>query len=182
MNNIIIGLGFMSKVGKDEIAKYLVKRYNFKRIAFGDVLKQDITKIKNITLEELEQNKENYRDLLISHGENKRKEDPLYWVNQTIKSNNIDFNNLKQNIVISDVRRIDELKWLKQLNDKYKNVYIIEVIKQKHWDTDIETIKSIVYGNYFNLIYGRLINIGTIKDLHDTVDNIITKIYLTKNN
>ena len=84
MNNIIIGLGFMSKVGKDEIAKYLVKRYNFKRIAFGDVLKQDITKIKNITLEELEQNKENYRDLLISHGENKRKEDPLYWVNQSI--------------------------------------------------------------------------------------------------
>lgn len=178
MNNIIIAFGFMSKVGKDVIAKHLVKKYNFKQIAFGDALKQDIVKIKNTTLDELEENKENYRDLLISHGEEKRIKEPLYWVNLAAKD--IDFDDLKQNIVISDVRRIDELKWLKQLNDKYKNVYIIEIVKPKHWDNDIETIKSIVYGNYFNLIYGRIINLGTIDDLHDIIDNILTKIYLTK--
>ena len=178
MNNIVIAFGFMSKVGKDVIARHLVKKYNFKRIAFGDALKQDVVKIKNTTLDELEENKENYRNLLILHGEEKRIKDPLCWINLATKD--IDFNNLKQNIVISDVRRIDEIKWLKQLNDKYKNVYIIEVIKPDHWDNDIETIKSIVYGNYFNLIYGRIINVGTTNDLYDTIDNILTKIYLTK--
>ncbi len=180
-NKIVIGLLAMTLSGKDTIADYLVKKYKFKRIAFADELKQDISKMEGISIEEIEQKKEIHRNLLISYGENKRKEDPLYWINRTIKSNNIDFDNLDQNLVISDVRRIDELKWLKKLKDKYNNIYVIEVIKPEHWDDDIETIKSIVYGNYFNCFYCRLINAGTKQDLYDTIDHILTKIYLTMN-
>ena len=174
---IIIAFNGFSKSGKDEVGKYLVEQEGFKRKAFGDLLKKDLAKQNGISIDNIENNKELFRDQLIEYGEGKRKNNPLYWVNKTFQG--IDIGNLENNIVITDVRRIDELKWLKQMNKKYGNIYIIEVIKPEHWDEDIETIKSIVYGNYYNCFYGRIVNIGTKQDLQETMKGIVNNIYLT---
>lgn len=176
-DKIIIAFCGMSKSGKDLISSYLVENENFERKAFGDLVKEDVSKLNNITVDYLEQNKEHYRPQLIEHGERKRKKDPLYWVNKTFDG--IDIGNLQKSIVVSDVRRIDELKWLKKMNKKYNNVYIIEVVKPEHWDNDVETIKSIVYGNYFNCFSDRIINMGTKQDLYDIISSIVNNIYLT---
>ena len=183
MNDYIIwcNCGF-KRTGKDTIGEYLIREHKFKRLSFGDEVKKEVSKQEGISLEEIENNKETYRYLLTSHGEIKRKTvDSLYWVKKSFKENNIDPNNLTQNIVITDVRRLEELTWLKELNEKNNNIYVFEIIKTNHWDDDIETIKSIVYGNYFNIFYGKIINkMETKEKLYKLVENFLKDIYFKR--
>lgn len=50
---MIVGLGYKARSGKDTIASYLVKKHNFKQIAFADALKRGCMEIFGLTEEQV---------------------------------------------------------------------------------------------------------------------------------
>ena len=83
--------------GKDTAAKILMEAMpNFKRCAMGDIIKIEYAKQHNLTYEEIEANKADYREGLIELGNWGRKQSPDYWLKKIIAQ--------KGDIVVTDVR------------------------------------------------------------------------------
>ncbi len=83
--------------GKDTAAKIMLdKMPTFKRCAMGDIIKLTYGKEKNLTLEEIEKNKAQYRPDLIELGNWGRAQDPDYWLKKIIEQSG--------NIIVTDVR------------------------------------------------------------------------------
>ena len=83
--------------GKDTAGKILLETLpNFKRCAMGDIIKYEYGKRHNLTYEEIEKNKSNYRAGLIELGNWGRSQSPDFWLNKII--------NTKGNIIVTDVR------------------------------------------------------------------------------
>ena len=67
--------------GKDTVAKIMLSQMSsFKRCAMGDIIKLTYAKEKNITYEEIEKNKPQYRADLIKLGNWGRSQDADYWM------------------------------------------------------------------------------------------------------
>ncbi len=95
-NKIIIFSGKQYS-GKDTAAKILMEEMpNFKRCAMGDIIKIEYGNIHNLTYEEIEQNKTQYRQGLIDLGNWGRCQSPDYWLKKIIEQ--------EGNIVVTDVR------------------------------------------------------------------------------
>jgi dephospho-CoA kinase len=97
----IIICSFIAGSGKDTCADYLVKKYNFNKLAFAD-------KIYSIAYDLFEMTTKN-RELLINIGEKLREIDPYVWINYTYKKAE-EYIKQGKNIVISDCRKIEELE------------------------------------------------------------------------
>lgn len=83
--------------GKDTAAKIMLNKMpTFKRCAMGDIIKLTYGKKMNLTLEEIEKNKAQYRPDLIELGNWGRAQDPDYWLKKIIEQNG--------NIIVTDVR------------------------------------------------------------------------------
>ena len=83
--------------GKDTAAKIMLdKMPTFKRCAMGDIIKLTYGKEKNLTLEEIEKNKAQYRPDLIELGNWGRVQDQDYWLKKIIEQDG--------NIIVTDVR------------------------------------------------------------------------------
>ena len=83
--------------GKDTVAKIMLdKLKDFRRCAMGDIIKLTYGKEKNLTYEEIEKNKAQYRPDLIKLGNWGREQDPDYWLKKIIEQNG--------NIMVTDVR------------------------------------------------------------------------------
>lgn len=83
--------------GKDTAAKIMLTQMkSFRRCAIGDIIKLTYGKEKNLTLEEIEKNKANYRADLIKLGNWGRAQDPDYWLKKIIEQDG--------NIIVTDVR------------------------------------------------------------------------------
>ena len=97
MANRIITFSGKQYSGKDTAAKILMEELpNFKRCAMGDIIKIEYGKIHNLTYEEIEQNKAQYRQGLIDLGNWGRSQAPDYWLKKIIEQ--------EGNIVVTDVR------------------------------------------------------------------------------
>lgn len=93
--------------GKDTAAKILMEAMpNFKRCAMGDIIKIEYAKQHNLTYEEIEANKADYREGLIELGNWGRQQSPDYWLEKIIAQ--------KGDIVVTDVRIKHEYKVFKQ--------------------------------------------------------------------
>lgn len=93
--------------GKDTAAKILMEAMpNFKRCAMGDIIKIEYAKQHNLTYEEIEANKADYREGLIELGNWGRQQSPDYWLKKIIAQ--------KGDIVVTDVRIKHEYKVFKQ--------------------------------------------------------------------
>lgn len=179
---MLIALTGLKRSGKDTVANYLIKNYNFKKFAFSEPIK-DICKICfNFTEEQL-------------HEKNKDIIDPIYGVtprtcmkligNDFFKlflpkripkiNDNIWINILDKkitqcdgkNIVISDVRFINEYVYV-----KYKKAIVIKIIKTSidekidECERDIdEMIPDFIINNY-----------GTIDELYAQIKFILDSI------
>ena len=96
MTRIIIFSGKQYS-GKDTAAKILMEELpDFKRCAMGDIIKIEYGKIHNLTYDEIEQNKVQYRQGLIDLGNWGRSQAPDYWLKKIIEQ--------EGNIVVTDVR------------------------------------------------------------------------------
>ena len=127
----LVGISGKIGTGKTAVTNYLLDRLpgNWKRIAFGDVLKQEVHEIYGVSLEDTYKNKDRecylalhfnapkkcmtVREILQWHGaEIRRKEDSYYWVN---KMTDIVFENRAlDGIIVDDVRFENEAELVKE--------------------------------------------------------------------
>ena len=97
MANKIITFSGKQYSGKDTAAKILLEEMpDFKRCAMGDIIKFEYGKLHNLTYEEIESNKAEYRQGLIDLGNWGRSQSPDYWLEKIIAQ--------EGNIVVTDVR------------------------------------------------------------------------------
>ena len=97
MTNRIITFSGKQYSGKDTAAKILMEAMpEFKRCAMGDIIKIEYGKLNNLTYEEIEANKTQYRQGLIDLGNWGRQQSPDYWLQKIIEKNG--------NKVVTDVR------------------------------------------------------------------------------
>ena len=83
--------------GKDTAGKILLEAMpNFPRCAMGDIIKLEYGRQHNLTYEEIEKNKSQYRAGLIELGNWGRSQSPDYWLEKIIES--------EGNIIVTDVR------------------------------------------------------------------------------
>ena len=83
--------------GKDTAAKIMLDAMpDFRRCAMGDIIKLTYGKQHNLTYEEIEKNKSQYRQGLIDLGNWGRAQDPDYWLKKIVEQ--------KGNIIVTDVR------------------------------------------------------------------------------
>jgi len=109
MAEMIITLSGKQFSGKDTVAQILLKELkDFKRIGLGDAIKLQYAKEKNITLEEIEENKSHYRPDLIALGDKGRAIDPDYWLKAIV--------NQDGNVIVPDVRMPHEYQIFKSHN------------------------------------------------------------------
>lgn len=95
-NRIIIFSGKQYS-GKDTAGKiFLETMPDFKRCAMGDIIKYEYGRQHNLTYEEIEKNKSQYRAGLIELGNWGRSQSPDYWLNKIIET--------EGNIIVTDVR------------------------------------------------------------------------------
>lgn len=106
MSKQIIALSGKQFSGKDTVAKILLEKLtSFKRIGIGDAIKIEYGKQKNLTFDEIEANKSQYRADLIELGNKGRAISPNYWLEKIIE--------LDYNLIVPDLRVPDELQILK---------------------------------------------------------------------
>jgi phosphomevalonate kinase len=103
MNRVIIVLSGKQFSGKDTVAKIILEALpNFRRIGLGDAIKIEYGEIKNLTFEEIEKNKAEYRPDLIELGNKRRSEDADYWLKKVLAQ--------KENLIVPDIRLKHELE------------------------------------------------------------------------
>lgn len=161
---MIVGLLGMSKMGKDEFATPFLEA-GYKRYAFGDKVKKNYAELNNLPVEEMfNECKEKHRDGIINYGETLRKDNPFHWVDE-IKNEIISDHNNGINIIITDVRRIPEILFIKALKNTYGDVFLYEIERSKDnggvFDDDMESTHAIMYANYNNLVTEKIMNIST---------------------
>ena len=107
---IIYAISGKLKTGKTTLANLLP----YKRIAFGDILKQEVSETLGIPLEDLyNENKAKYRKILQWYGTDyRRAQDPLYWVKK------FDLLLPDEPIIVDDVRFIEEAEYCKSKGAK----------------------------------------------------------------
>ena len=106
-NRLIIAISGKQLSGKDALAGLLLELLpSFKRVGIGDAIKIELASIKNISLEELEQNKHIYRTELIELGNKGRTLDNgYYWINKVLET--------RGNLIIPDMRVLKEYQVFK---------------------------------------------------------------------
>ena len=99
--------------GKDTAAKILLDLMpSYRRCAMGDIIKIEYGRLNNLTYEEIENNKTQYRQGLIDLGNWGRSQSPDYWLKKIIEQDG--------NIVVTDVR-------IKHEYDVFKNAGAITI-------------------------------------------------------
>ena len=97
MANKIITFSGKQYSGKDTAAKILMESLpDFKRCAMGDIIKIEYGKQHELSYDEIEANKAQYRQGLIDLGNWGRQQSPNYWLEKIIEQ--------EGNIVVTDVR------------------------------------------------------------------------------
>jgi len=104
----IYGLLGAPRSGKDQVAKFLEENRGFKRMAFGNKIKEEF----GVSKVEFEEAKitgkiDKLREDLWKFSASKKKDDPLYFVRQVIQ----DAHDSKTSVVITDIRTQDEWDW-----------------------------------------------------------------------
>jgi len=105
----LLGINGPKRSGKDTVAKFLVQRYGFTQLKFAEPIHQFIQTLK------LDKNfeKEAYRNLMVMMGLTCRKLDTdifVKYINDKIYEADL----TNENIVISDIRFLNEWNWIKE--------------------------------------------------------------------
>ena len=104
----IIAVAGKMRAGKDTFGEvFLEHNPSFIRVAFADPLKEEYAEANNITVEEVNINKDFHRQGLIDYGQFRRDQEALYWVHKAI--------NIPGDKIITDVRFLNEFEVLKDL-------------------------------------------------------------------
>ena len=165
----IINLIGFSRAGKDTFGKFFIEK-GFKRLAFGDDMKEEFSKTFDVPLEYLhdDEKKEAYRKDMISFGESKRKYNPYFWV-QKVFHIGFDYNS---NYVVTDCRRIPEIMFLQWLEHNRKIKVQNVMVHKPVIDNDVETHKTIIYALEKGLVDNHVYNYSDLDFLKKQFDKI----------
>ena len=171
MTHIVMLSGWL-KSGKDTVGEYLCRRYGFKRLAFADALKDEVSATYGIRRDLLDsqQGKDTrvesfpiregslaptVRDVLIHHGQWRRSQDLDYWVRKVQPRPG-------DRIVITDWRFPNEFEVLSQR-------CTVETWRVERWATPPRTDPSEVAldSHRFDLT---LKNTGPVAELYSQID------------
>lgn len=94
----------------------------YKYYSFSSILKQEVAKINNISIQELEEQKEKYRSQLVETAKNIRLDDKNFYVDNLIKIMNKNENN-----IIDDFRYKNELR---RLYEERFNCITVRIINE----------------------------------------------------
>ncbi len=140
---MLIGLVCPAGMGKDTAGNYLVEEWHFTRLAFGDYIYKEVSEKYSIPENILRDrstrecpndglNGLSPRQALQKHGQERRNEDPDYWVKKL--SGLID---VKKDTVITDVRFNNEKDLIKSYGG-----YIIKIVPVGFVSTLSESTKN----------------------------------------
>ena len=171
---MIIGFGHKAQSGKDTAGEYLVKYYGFKRMSYGDKLKEVASVLTGIPIEEFYgeyKNKFNktwnktHREILQHLGTDAIREqfDIDAWVKSTLT--NLDSDN---NYVVTDVRFPNEVEGIKDLGGK-----VVKVIRGTgNYPIDNYHPSEVALNNYNN--WDHIINNnGTLNQYYKALDSMM---------
>ncbi len=163
----VIGLTAPAGSGKDtvfDIIDELMDSKTVVRVAFGDAVKEEVAEQHGVSVEEVEENKEAFRNALQQWGtEHRRKKDPRYWIKQV----ETEVKMLRDNadlVVITDVRFLNEAEYIKSLGGD-----IIKIVPSsshkliKEYEHASETESSYISPDWL------LPNSGSLKQLAESV-------------
>lgn len=100
---MIVGISGKFRTGKDTVGTHLVNKYGFKQVSFAK-------KLKEVCADLFDMEGKN-RALLQQVGEKMRLVDPEVWVKYTFRNVNP-----TDNVVVTDVRYVNEYTFLKNIN------------------------------------------------------------------
>jgi len=180
---MVIFLLGKSQVGKDTICEYL-KKYNFKRIAFADELKKNYALINNIDEKILHiqgPEKEFHRGPLIEYAENEKAKNENVWLEKAFEkyfNKETGLFDTKENLVISDCRRINEINWLEKFKDK--NNIKLWYITRKTAPFDPDILTDIAIDKAFELTKNKsfidlIIENDELNDTYLKIDTFLEK-------
>ncbi len=170
----IIFLSGYLKSGKDTVGNYLCTSHGFIRVAFADLLKDEVSITYDVTRETLDTisgKTPEIRQLLIQHGAKRRAENINYWI-EKIWTTLLENLNLGKNIVLTDWRFENEFKVIKMLTStcqKKVNTYTWRI---NRWDIPplLDTsecgLDLFTFDEYIN-------NTGSLEQLHQKIDVLL---------
>jgi len=176
---VIIGIHGKARSGKTTAANYLIDKYEFIRMSFGDTLKEAANLIFNIPMTELYSDKKDAftRDVLQKLGTDCcRTLDPDVWIKSMGRRLN-ELSKYKPNskVVIDDIRFPNEFLLLKEYWYKATIVKIKRNIDEMSTNTQkmhlSETALDEVPESAFSAVYE---NTGTLNELHLFMDVVAT--------
>ena len=185
----LIGILGRKRCGKDTIGNYAIANYDYKRYAFADPIK-DILKIMfDFDEKQLNENKEQIderwgvsprtilqhfgteicRNDLTKYIKNIKLEDDTLW----IKLFRIFYEkNHDKDIIITDVRFLDEINAIKSMGGK------ILKVNRTNIEYDIHSSEKDIDNHDSDLIDYNIDNNNTLDDLYSQVDTILNLIIL----
>ncbi|WP_207708735.1 nucleoside/nucleotide kinase family protein [Heliobacterium mobile] len=124
MYGVKIAITGKMRSGKDLIAEYLVRKYGFRRFAFGD----GVRAVTHLIYPDIQNSGTKPRSLYQQIGQALRQIDPAVWLNYTLKEINASTNPF-DSIVISDLRQPNEYKAL--LNNGFTIVRVQSTVENR---------------------------------------------------
>lgn len=117
----LIGLSGFKRSGKDTAARELSSRQGYTRVAFADALRDEVFDRFGIRLGDDDKDKplpayglRSYRDLLIEHAQERRAQNPDYWV-ERVDVQVRAYLSLGIRVIVTDVRLPNEVAWLRRM-------------------------------------------------------------------
>lgn len=174
---MIIGLAGYARSGKDEVAKVLVEKYGFKRVAFADPIREFAQRVNPILTSGTRLNEMIHEfgwNIAKSNNETRRLLQeigvtardmfgPNFWVDIALRNMSI----YSENIVISDVRFKNEIAAIKQLNGQ-----VWRVIRQGVGPVNDHISEKDIDSAYFDAY---IANDGTLKELEEYVSYLVDR-------
>jgi hypothetical protein len=166
---IIIGISGKKQSGKDTVCQIMLDKFKAKgypavRLGFADALKEEVAKGCGVTVNYIEQHKNNFRLILQGWGKDFRRDliSEDYWIVKLLDK----VNNLPDNtyVIIPDVRLLNEFDTLKLCGATILRVERdIPTTDTHQSETDLD---NAIFDNIIN-------NSGTLEELSDNVENIL---------
>jgi len=183
---LVVGLTGLASSGKGEVSKYLTSKYNFKKLVFSDVVREEAKKrglLKDKTYEE-----EKY--VLSKLGETLRKGSGKWDILAEKLVEKIKKGEFEKTVV-DGFRSVEEVNLFRREFEKFYLIYIntdekTRFLRRKAEDAtatienlrkrDQENIEIIGLGNVIKMADFTIDNLGSLEDLNKQLDKILKTI------
>jgi hypothetical protein len=175
---VIMLSGYMGS-GKDTVGAILCQKYGFRRVAFADCLKDEVSHLYDVSRSDLDTQDgkarlhvptgNTIRKLLIDHGQMRRGQDQDYWVKHVVRLVQASRN---RRFVVTDWRFPNEFSSLNRALSEEADVHTWRVHRYLTPPLMNETETALDDFRFHRVVE----NVKTISDLHTSIQNHLLEI------